>query len=199
MRRNDTLLDLFLELQILDKIPRSGYTLRGVADPESVTEHSWHVLFLVWTLGAQIEGLDVSRAVEIALVHDLAELRIGDLPRTANRYFPEGAKKTAERAAMEEVLGPLSGRALGLYEEYQQGVTPEARLVKACDKLQLMLKVAVYERWGTGALSEFWQNPDNFPDGGFEPVRELFDELLRYRSEKSREGAPERSLDRPDQ
>jgi putative hydrolase of HD superfamily len=181
MRRNDTLLDLFLELQILDKIPRSGYMLRGVADPESVTEHSWHVLFLVWTLGARIDGLDVARAVEIALVHDLAELRIGDLPRTANRYFPEGAKKTAEMAAMEDVLGPLSGRALGLYEEYQQGTTPEARLVKACDKLQLMLKVAVYERWGTGALSEFWQNPDNFPDGGFEPVRELFEELLRYR------------------
>ena len=57
--------------------------------------------------------------------------------------------------------------ALALYEEYQQGTTPEARLVKACDKLQLMLKVAVYERWGTGALGEFWDNPDNFPDGGF--------------------------------
>lgn len=181
MRRNDTLLDLLLELQILDKIPRSGYTLRGVADPESVTEHSWHVLFLVWTLGPRIEGLDVGRAVEIALVHDIAELRIGDLPRTANRYFPEGAKKEAEMAAMQDVLAPLPERALDLYREYQDGTSPEARLVKACDKLQLMLKVAVYERWGTGALSEFWQNPDNFPDGGFAPVRELFDELLRRR------------------
>jgi len=42
-----------------------------------------------------------------------------------------------------------------------------------------MLKVAVYERWGTGALAEFWDNPDNFPDGGFEPVREILDELIR--------------------
>ncbi len=181
MRRNDTLLDLLLEIQILDKIPRSGYTLRGVADPESVTEHSWHVLFLVWTLGPRIEGLDVGRAVEIALVHDIAELRIGDLPRTANRYFPENAKKTAEMAAMQDVLAPLPERSIQLYQEYQEGTTPEARLVKACDKLQLMLKVAVYERWGTGALSEFWQNPDNFPDGGFEPVREVFQELLRRR------------------
>ena len=181
MRINDTLLDLCLELQILDRVPRSGYVLRGVDHPESVTEHSWHVLFLVWALGSRIEGLDVHRAVEIALVHDLAELRIGDLPRVASRYFPEGAKKTAELAAMGEILAPLPKRALDLYREYQEGTSPEARLVKACDKLQLMLKVAVYERWGTGALGEFWDNPDNFPDGGFEVVQELFEALRERR------------------
>lgn len=184
MRVNDTLLDLCLELQTLDRVPRSGYVLRGVAEPESVTEHSWHVLFLVWTLGSRIEGIDRTRAMEIALVHDLAEMRIGDLPRVASRYFPEGAKKAAEAAAMAEILAPLPDGALALYDEYQQGATPEARLVKACDKLQLMLKVAVYERWGTGALSEFWDNPDNFPDGGFPAVKELF-EALRERRNRS--------------
>jgi len=187
MRANETLLDLCLELQILDRVPRSGYVLRGVAEPESVTEHSWHVLFLVWALGARSEGVDLTRAMEIALVHDLAELRVGDLPRVASRYFPAGAKKTAEAAAMAEILAPLPERALALYEEYQQGTTPEARLVKACDKLQLMLKVAVYERWGTGALAEFWDNPENFPDmrpdGGFPAVRELFEALRERRGE----------------
>jgi putative hydrolases of HD superfamily len=184
MRANDTLLDLCLELQTLDRVPRSGYVLRGVAEPESVTEHSWHVLSLVWMLGARIEGIDRMRAMEIALVHDLAEMRIGDLPRVASRYFPEGAKKAAEAAAMAEILAPLPANALALYEEYQQGATPEARLVKACDKLQLMIKVAVYERWGTGALSEFWDNPENFPDGGFPAVKELF-EALRERRKNS--------------
>jgi putative hydrolase of HD superfamily len=181
MGPNATLLDLLLELQVLDRVPRSGYVLRGVAQPESVTEHSWHVLFLVWTLGARIPGIDLPRAVEIALVHDLAELRVGDLPRTASHYFPAGAKKAAEAAAMADVLAPLPGRAQELFAEYQAGATPEARLVKACDKLQLMLKVAVYERWGEGGLAEFWDNPDNFPDGGFPPVAELFEELRARR------------------
>lgn len=167
---------------MLDRIPRSGYVLRGVAAPESVSEHSFHVVFLVWTLGPRIEGIDTGRAVEIALVHDLAELRIGDLPRTSSHYFPEGAKQVAEAAAMADVLAPLPERALRLYEEYQQGATPEARLVKACDKLQLMLKVAVYERWGTGALAEFWDNPGNFPDGGFPVVGQLFEELRARRN-----------------
>jgi putative hydrolases of HD superfamily len=187
---NATLLDLLLELQILDRVPRSGYVLRGVAEPESVTEHSWHVLFLVWALGPRVPGLDVARAVEIALVHDLAELRVGDLPRTAVHYFPAGAKKAAEAAAMADVLAPLPERARELYAEYQAAVTPEARLVKACDKLQLMLKVAVYERWGEGGLAEFWDNPDNFPEigpDGIPAVAEVFRELLaRHRQREPR-------------
>lgn len=194
MRRNHDLVDLLLELQILDRVPRSGYVLRGVHDPESVTEHSWHVLFLVWALGARIDGIDLQRAVEIALVHDLAELRVGDLPRTASHYFPEGAKKSAEMAAMEDVLAPVADRALSLYREYQEAATPEARLVKACDKLQLMLKVAVYERWGTGALAEFWDNPDNFPDGGFAVVKEVFDELRARRNAHALHPEPEPRL-----
>lgn len=181
MRPNETLLDLLLELQILDRVPRSGYVLRGVGRPESVSEHSWHVVFLVWALGPRIEGLDVARAVEIALVHDLAELRVGDLPRTASRYFPDGAKREAERAALEEILAPLPERAQALFAEYQAGETLEARLVKACDKLQLMIKVTVFESWGARGLAEFWENPDNFPAGDLEPVRQVFEDLRRRR------------------
>lgn len=188
MRPNETLVDLLLELQILDRVPRSGYVLRGVDRPESVSEHSWHVVFLVWVLGRRIEGLDVAHAMEIALVHDLAELRVGDLPRTASRYFPEGAKQQAEGAAMAEILAPLPESARDLHAEYQAGETAEARLVKACDKLQLMLKVTVYESWGAKGLSEFWRNPDNFPDLGFPPVRRLFEELR---------GRRDRDLDPP--
>lgn len=181
MRANENLLELLLELQVLDRIPRAGFVLRGVAEPESVTEHSWHVLFLVWVLGRRIAGLDVARAVEIALVHDLAELRIGDLPRTASRYLPAGAKQSAESAALAEVMAPVGEPARRLYEEYQQGTTLESRLVKACDKLQLMLKVAVYESWGTGALGEFWDNPDNFPGGDIPVVKEIFEQLREWR------------------
>jgi putative hydrolase of HD superfamily len=187
MKANRTLLDVFLEIQMLDRIPRAGFVLRGVAEPESVAEHTLHVVFLVWALGPKIAGLDVARAVEIALLHDLAELRIGDLPRTSSHYFPEGAKKAAESAAMADVAGPLDERARLLYDEYLHAATPEARLVKACDKLQLMLKVAVYERWGMGALAEFWDNPENFPADGFPAVREIFAELLERRNAEARQ------------
>lgn len=183
MAPNENLLDMLLELQALDRVPRMGYLIRGVSNPESIAEHSWHVLFLVWVLAPRIPEVDATRAVEIAIVHDLAELRTGDLPRPAGRYFPEGAKETAESRATDEILAPLPAKARELYTEYQAGETSEARLVKACDKLQLMLKVLVYEGWGSGALAKFWRNPANFNDGGFEVVRELFEELESRRGQ----------------
>jgi putative hydrolase of HD superfamily len=182
MQPNADLLDLLLEVQNLDRVPRFGYLLSGVSDPESVSEHTWHVAFLVWVLTDSIPDIDRLRALEIAMVHDLAELRIGDFPRTASRYLPEGAKQAAEAAAIEEILAPLPSRMRDLWAEYQAGESREARLVKACDKLQMMLKVRLYESQGTAGLERFWDNPDNFPDGGFRLIEQLFSELRERRS-----------------
>jgi 5'-deoxynucleotidase YfbR-like HD superfamily hydrolase len=104
-------------------------------------------------------------------------VRTGDIPLVASRYYAEGAKEAAERGVFEEVLGPLAARAGELLAEYRSAASLEARLVKACDKLQLMIKVAAYERWGAGWLGEFWENPENFPELGIDAVRELFEEL----------------------
>lgn len=187
MKPNESLLDLLMELQLLDRVPRMGYVLRGVAEAESVAEHSFHVAFLVWCLAPQIPGVDSGRALELALVHDLAEVRTGDLPMTAARYFPEGAKHAAEDGAVKEILAPLGDRAPELIAELAALATPEARLVKACDKLQLMMKVATYQHWGAGGLDEFWENEANFPDSELEPVRQLLEELRKWK--RARNGA----------
>jgi putative hydrolase of HD superfamily len=170
---------MLLETQQLDRVPRLGFSLRGVSNPESVTEHSWHVAFLVWSLAPRVPGLDASKAMKMALIHDLAELRLGDVPLTASRYLPPGAKKQAEKKALADLAAPLGSRATRIFDEYQAGTTLESRMVKACDKLQLMLKVAAYERSGAHGLSEFWHNPGNFPDHGIEQIDELVSDLRR--------------------
>jgi len=181
MRRNHNLLDLLQELQALDRVPRAGYFLRGVAEPESVSEHSFHIVFLVWALAAEEPELDRLRAVEVAMVHDLAEVRTGDLPRTAARYLPDGAKASAEMAAARDLLAPLGDRATALFAEYQAGETPEARFVAACDKLQLLIKASVYEKWGARGLGDFWANLEGFGDGGFESIGRVLAELRARR------------------
>lgn len=177
-------LELLLELQALDGVPRMGYTLRGVAEPESVAAHSFHVGFLVWMVGRELPELNLARALELALLHDLAEVRLGDLPRTASSYLPPGAKHGAEQRVADDLLAPLPSAPSRLLAEYQAGATLEARLVKACDRLQLMVKVAFYEEAGRGALAEFWDEPESFDDGGFPRVGELFAALLRRREER---------------
>lgn len=174
---NPTLLDLLLELESLDRVPRSGYLLRGVPDCESVAEHSFHLALIVRLLAAREPGLDALRAVELALVHDLAELRIGDLPRTGARYFATGAKHDAERRACADILAPADAELLARHAEYERGESREARFARACDRLQLMLKVAVYQGWGQAGLAGFWRNPENFPDAEFAAVAETFARL----------------------
>jgi len=179
VKPNESLLDLFLELQALDRVPRMGFALRGVPQAESVAEHSFHVATLVWILAREEPTVDAFRALELALIHDLAEVRTGDLPMTAGRYLPAGAKATGERAAFDELLAPLGSHGELLLDEFGAASSPEARFVKACDKLQLMLKVSAYEGWGARSLQEFWENPDNFRGGEFVTVDRLIADLKR--------------------
>lgn len=175
-------IDLFLELQSLDRVPRSGFRTRGVAEAESVAEHCFHTATLVWALSREIEGLDRLRALELALLHDLAEVRIGDLPRQALDYLPAETKHLAESQAACELLQPLPGDTADLVREYHAQRSPEARLVKACDRLQLLIKATAYESWGSAGMSEFFDRIESFEDGGFEPVRELLAQLLERRN-----------------
>lgn len=178
---NSSLLDLILELQSLDNVPRMGYNLRGIRDPESVSEHSFHLLFLVWTLALELPDIDRLKALELAMVHDLPEVRTGDLPRTVTRYFPPGVKAASELAVAADLLAPLGNRGVDLMREYQNKQTIEARFVSCCDKLQLLLKVAMYERWGAGGLDEFNAALDTFSDEGFAPVQRIVQELKLWR------------------
>ena len=126
-RQNTSLLDTLLELQHLDLVPRSGYLLRGVVDPESVSEHSFHLALLVWALGQRQDGLDVGRAVAMALIHDCAEVRTGDLPRPVSRYLSRDTKKAMEAAVLEDLLAPVEGARV-LASEYRDGRSTEGAL-----------------------------------------------------------------------
>ena len=182
MKPNETRVEALLELQSLDRVPRMGFALRGVTDPESVAEHSFHVATLVWALATEEPAVDAHRALELALVHDMAEVRTGDLPMTATRYFGASVKASAERTALDELLAPFGERAARFADEIEARQTAEARFVKACDKLQLMLKVTAYEQAGSRGLGEFWRNEANFPSTEFTSVSRLFEELGSLRS-----------------
>jgi putative hydrolase of HD superfamily len=181
MRQDQDLLGLLLELQSLDRVPRSGYNLRGVSPPESVSEHLFHVAFMAWTLAAEESQLDRLRVVELALVHDLAEVRSGDLPRSIAHYLPPGAKKETEKAIASDLLAPLGAKGPELFAEYQAKTSPEARFVGACDRLQLLVKTQVYEEWGSRGLDEFWQHLEELVGSEFASIRQTARQLRHRR------------------
>jgi putative hydrolase of HD superfamily len=174
-----TLLNALLALDPLHDLPRTGWVQRGVRDPESIGDHVLSTCFLVLAIGSRIEPrLDVERAIALALVHDVPEALIGDLPRTAARLLPAGAKSAAEGRAASELLGPFSDHALRLWDEVHAGGTREARFVMVCDRLQLGLKLLAYQRAGQRGLDEFRATVAALDCSEFPPLAELRDEIL---------------------
>jgi 5'-deoxynucleotidase YfbR-like HD superfamily hydrolase len=49
---------------------------------------------------------------------------------------------------------------LELRREYEMRQSLEARLVKAADKLDLLLQARAYEKGGAQSLQEFWENSE---------------------------------------
>jgi putative hydrolase of HD superfamily len=87
------------------------------------------------------EPFDVSRAILMALIHDLVEIDAGD----TYAYDPEGMKTQAarEEAAARRIFGILppdqAAEIAALFREFEEGVTPEARFAKVADNVQPLL------------------------------------------------------------
>lgn len=171
-------LALFQEIHPLDRVARAGYVLRGVAEPESVAAHTHFVALLALLyVEAHPNRWDRHKVLAMALTHDLAEAQLMDIPMPAAQAHLREAKLAAEQAITEELLEGLPGGLAGLHREFAAGKSPEARLLRALDKAQMMIKIYHYQREGRGALEEFWANPANFNDHGVPEVSQLFDAL----------------------
>lgn len=172
-------LDALLRLIPLARLPRTGWIQHGVPEPESVAAHTTGVGLVVLALAPRVEPpLDVGRALALALVHDAPEALTGDLPRPGSRLLPAGAKRSAERAAADLLLGPLSDAAREAYDELEALETREARLVKLCDQLQLGVQLLAYLRAGSRGLDDFVEVVETLDCSEFPPAAELRRELL---------------------
>lgn len=174
----DRVITLFEQIHPLDRVPRAGYLLRGVPEPESVAAHS-HFLSLLVLLycEAHPEKYDKGRALAMAITHDLAEARLMDIPMPYADAYLDRAKHEAEQRITNDLLDPLPGALATLHAEFNVAESPEARLLRGLDKAQMMIKIINYEREHRGGLEEFWHNPKNFNAFGVVEVDELFDAI----------------------
>lgn len=152
----------------LKNTPRSGWRLRGIKDAESVADHAYRVTHIVMLLAdslvAQGVALDAARALRMAQIHEIGEAVIGDIPQSADSPLSAHLKQSAERAAVEKLTGPLGGVGAEyrrLWEEFEAAQTVEARLVRAADKLEMLVQAREYEQVGFRCLDEFWAHAAN--------------------------------------
>lgn len=145
--------EALLSLLGLKTVLRKGWTRYPISDVESVADHSYGVALLSWLLCP--EGLDRGKVLELAVLHDLAEVVTGDL--TPADGVPEKLKKEREREALQAMLQgfPLAAHSRAVLLDYQEQSSDEARFVKAIDKLEMALQSLLYERAYHCDLAEF--------------------------------------------
>ena len=181
------MLATLIELQRLKRLERTGWTLRGLPNgTESVAAHSFGVCVTAMMLADEVRArgleVDCERLLRMALLHDWAETRVGDMPRTATGYFGADARKTAETLALADILeglGLAASEYLSLYKDYEERNSLEARLVKAADVIDLLVQAYALQRAGARGLDEFWQVAEQ-PAFDLPPVADqVVDEVLR--------------------
>ena len=172
---------LFEQIHPLDRIARAGYVLRGVTEPESVAAHSHSVSLMTLLFAEQYpQRFDKEKALTMALIHDLSEAHLMDIPMPAGDAHLKEAKEHAEQAITEDLFVGFPAKFAEYHRELLAAETPEAQLVRGLDKAQMMIKIVMYQREGRGRLEEFWGNPRNFVDYGLEPVSDLFNAICAW-------------------
>jgi putative hydrolases of HD superfamily len=187
------MLNILIELQRLKCLDRTGWTLRGLPNgTESVAAHSFGVgitaMMLADEIGARGLPVNTGRVLRMALVHDWAETRVGDMPRTATHYFGAETRKSAEARAFADIVGGagvVESEYQNLYDDYEQRQSIEARIVKAADVIDLLIQAFALERAGAKGLDEFWEvavDADfQLPAIAQTVVREVLDSLVAER------------------
>lgn len=119
-------------------IGRQNYLTDG-SRKENDAEHAWHMAIMTLLLSEYAnEEIDVLKTVSMLLIHDLVEIDAGD-----TFAYDEEAKKTQrqrELAAADRIFGLLpedqAVKFRGLWDEFEECKTPEARFARAMDNIQ---------------------------------------------------------------
>ena len=136
----DAVLDFLRRSERLKIVTRTAWTSAGTR--ETTAAHSWRLGLFALSLRPWFPALNFDRVLALTLVHDLGEAVGGDISAVAQAGAPP--KSAQERRDLCELLGALPAPAresiLTLWDEYEANTTPEARFVKAVDKLETILQ-----------------------------------------------------------
>lgn len=140
MKNLNEYMDFMKTAESLKSVTRTAWTSEGRR--ESTAEHSWRLALMAAVFLEEFSQLDKYKVILMALIHDMGEIYTGDI--SANSVFSSKEKEEAERRDIQEVFRMLPDRHrdfyISLWEEYESGVTPEARFVKAFDKGETILQ-----------------------------------------------------------
>ncbi len=157
----------------MKRVERTGWNIVGIqiSRKESIAEHSWGTVYLSWLLTMYLENNqnsspNLSKILSMAMIHDLPESIISDIPKPAldlgGDMLKQG-KLHAETEALKKIIPPgpvIQNNVLMLADELKSGHTLESRIVRAADLLDMIFHAITLERSGMKAdkLNPFFES-----------------------------------------
>ncbi len=105
---------------------------------ENSAEHSWHFAVAAMSLAPYAAAeVNIQRVIQMALLHDIVEIDVGDV--LVYDLAAREAIAEKEAAAARRLFGllpaPQGPQFLALWEEYEAGTSPDARFAGALDRI----------------------------------------------------------------
>jgi putative hydrolase of HD superfamily len=140
MNNGERIIKFLHQAEKLKTIMRHSWLSTGRR--ESVAEHSWRMALMAMLIEPYLGvPIDLLKAIQLTLVHDLVEINYKDNP--AFKTQPTD-KAIQERKSIKKLVKILPVKSqqdiLDLWEEYEAGETTEAKFAKALDKTEVLLQ-----------------------------------------------------------
>jgi putative hydrolase of HD superfamily len=142
------LLGFISEAGMLKRVRRSGWSVLGIKDPESVAEHSFRCAVIGYVL-ARMEGASPYKVLQMTLFFDMPEARITDLHKMAQRYVD--AEAIEDKAFYEQLAGLPEGireELADTHKEYRKQKTKESIIARDADILECLIQAREYYTHG---------------------------------------------------
>lgn len=129
--------NFLFEVGILARTPRSGFYFLGTGD-QTVAEHINRVSYVGYMLALLDDTVDISKVLQMCLLHDISETRISDLNYVHQKYV-ERKENEAHKDITDSV--PFGKHMFSLIEEYEERKSKESILVKDADTIEWILSL----------------------------------------------------------
>ncbi len=188
-KAKDPVIEFIFEIGKLKNLPRRGWIIRKIPDPETVADHTFTVTLLSLLLLSNREDIDLKKALKMALIHEICAVYAGDY--TPHDIFSQGllrwfrsftqkprlevAKKQKlflqiykrETKSLQKLINKLpvnlQGEILSLWIDFVEKRSLEAQLVDQLNCIATYLKALEYsQKYKDFPLSIFVENVYHF-------------------------------------
>ena len=131
------LIDFLGRVEKLKCYTRHSWTSSGRR--ESVAEHCWRLTLMALLCRDEYPELDIDKVIEMCIIHDFGEAVTGDIPS----FYKTDSDEHKEELAIKNLLSILpkhyDEEFTELFAEMSALETPEAKLFKALDNLEVVV------------------------------------------------------------